>query len=88
MLTSSFLFRNFDKNTVTLNNLRFKYSEKVSKVFSFISNRDDSGYISNGSGIKKLGELLKNASIFLKETEGPSFYLYHGYFLSDELTIK
>ena len=45
----------------------------ISKVFLFISNRDNSGYISNGSGIKKYVQLLKNASIFLKETEGPSF---------------
>ena len=37
---------------------------------------------------KKCGELLKNVSIFLKETEGPSSNWHHGYFLSDVLTVK
>ena len=45
----------------------------VSKLFVFILNRDNSECKSDGSGIKKRVELLKNASIVLKETESPSF---------------
>ena len=60
----------------------------ILKVNLFISNQDNGDSISNGNGIIKFGYLLKNASIFLKETKGPSFNWHHRYVSAHYLTVN